>query len=70
METTEKDRLTIAVVSRSEADDRLDAGVEHLQRLASVGKTRGILVTRKGAGQYTVELSEAVPYGLTMQTSD
>lgn len=70
METAVKDSMTIIARSRREALERLDACVEQLQRLAMQEKTRGILVTRRTPGHFTVELSPTVPYGLTLESTD
>jgi hypothetical protein len=58
-------RLEISAVHPDEADDKLNAAVHELQLRARVERTSGILVTRTGAGRYTVELSRDVPYGFT-----
>ncbi|WP_284750763.1 hypothetical protein [Arthrobacter sp. efr-133-R2A-120] len=34
------------------------------------GSGNGILITRKGAGRYTIEVSTSVPRGLTYQIID
>jgi len=46
----------------------LNVMVEEFQHLARQDHSCGILVTRTGPGQFTVELSEQVPYGLTWET--
>lgn len=70
METAVNDNMTVIARSGTEALERLDACVEQLQRLAMQEKTRGILVTRRAAGRYTVELSQAVPFGLTLESTN
>lgn len=51
-----------------DADRLLDLVVEELQHLARQDYRCGILVTKTGPGQFTAELSEQVPYGLTWET--
>ncbi|MCG2624279.1 hypothetical protein LVY72_20525 [Arthrobacter sp. I2-34] len=58
-------RLEIRAAHPDEADEKLNEAVQELQVLAAVERSRGILVTRTGAGRYTVELSREVPYGFT-----
>lgn len=70
MDPEAKDSITVIARSRSEALERLDACVEHLQHRAMQKKTSGILVTRIGAGHFTVELSNAVPYGVTLESTN
>ncbi len=67
---TAVDSLTVIAGCRSEALEGLDACVEQVQRLAMQEKIRGILVTRRAAGHFTVELSHAVPYGLTREATN
>ncbi|MFD1214840.1 hypothetical protein ACFQ36_22700 [Arthrobacter sp. GCM10027362] len=52
-----------------EADMLLNLVVEEFQNLARQDPGCGILVTRTGPGQFTVELSEQVPYGLTWEAT-
>jgi len=58
-------KLEISATHPDEADDKLNAAVRELQLRARADGSRGILVTRTGAGRYTVELSPDVPYGFT-----
>lgn len=60
--------LTISATTRSEADEKLDSSVQQLRGRARENPTRGILVTKRGAGQFTVELSDQVPYGQTWES--
>jgi hypothetical protein len=53
-----------------EAEEHLNAATRELRRLAEAEKRRGILITSTGAGCYTAELSDAVPYGLTQEARD
>lgn len=58
-------RLEISATHPDEADEKLNAAVNELQLRARADRSHGILVTRTGAGRYTVELSREVPYGFT-----
>lgn len=58
----------ITASSASDADKLLDLVVEELQHLARRDHRCGILVTKTGPGQFTAELSEHVPYGITWET--
>lgn len=69
METPVETCLTIVADSRLEAIERLNASVDQLRKRAIVEKSRGILVTRRGAGKFTVELTSSVPYGMTMEST-
>jgi hypothetical protein len=55
----------ITATTADEAQRLLDIVVEELRHLAVAEGTHGILVTKTGPGQFTVELSEAVPFGVT-----
>ncbi|SDR29997.1 hypothetical protein [Arthrobacter crystallopoietes] len=57
----------ITALSTAEAHQLINIAVEELQHLARQEGSRGILVTRTGPGQFIVELSENVPYGLTLE---
>jgi hypothetical protein len=50
------DPIDIHVTSRSVLDDRLEAAVRHLQGVAVLSKSHGILVTRHGPGAITQRL--------------
>ncbi|NKX51513.1 hypothetical protein HER39_13225 [Arthrobacter deserti] len=62
-------RQEITAASNDEADQLLNAVVEEMQHLAGQEGTCGILVTKTGPGQFTVELSEDVPFGVTEETT-
>jgi len=49
-------------------DDCLNAAVDRMIEVALRGPRQGILVTRLGAGHFTVGLSDAVPFGRTEQS--
>jgi hypothetical protein len=60
--------LTVLATSRSEVDDKLNVSIRQLRGLAQENPVRGILVTRRGPGRFTVELSDQVPYGETWES--
>jgi len=59
--------LTLTVSDRQSMDRELDAAVAAAKAQALNGKHHGILVTRHGMNQFTVDLSETVPFGLTRE---
>ncbi|MBE4718015.1 hypothetical protein [Pseudarthrobacter sp. AB1] len=59
--------IDIHVTSRRLLDERLEAAVRHLQEIAVLAGTHGILITRNGPGHFTAELSEQVPFGMTRE---
>ncbi|ADX71297.1 hypothetical protein D7Z96_18010 [Pseudarthrobacter phenanthrenivorans] len=59
--------LTLTVADRHSMDAELEAAVTAAKAHALAGKRHGILVTRLGADKFTVDLSEAVPFGLTRE---
>jgi hypothetical protein len=59
--------LTLTVSDRHSMDSQLDDAVAAAKAHALDGKRHGILVTRHGAGTFTVDLSETVPFGLTRE---
>ena len=61
------DPIDIHVTSRSVLDERLEADVRHIQGVAVLGKSHGILVTRHGPGHYTASLSDRGPFGMTRE---
>jgi hypothetical protein len=60
-------RHYVNATSVEEADRLLNAVVDEFQHLARQEGGLGILVTKTGSGQFSVELSEKVPYGLTIE---
>lgn len=58
-------RKKITVSTVDQAHRLLNAAVEEFQREAAIDRLYGVLVTKTGPGQYTVELSDQVPYGIT-----
>jgi hypothetical protein len=63
--TTTHAKKKITATTAEEAQRLLDIVVEELRHLAVNEGTHGILVTKTGPGQFTVELSDNVPYGIT-----
>lgn len=61
------ERINIQVNSRQDLDDRLEAAVRDLQEAALYAGTCGILITRHFPGEYTAELSDQVPFGMTRE---
>jgi hypothetical protein len=59
--------LTLTVADRQSMDTELDAAVTAAKAHALAGRRHGILVTRLGVDTFTVDLSEAVPFGLTRE---
>lgn len=59
--------LTLTVSDRQSMDSELDAAVAAAKAHALSGKRHGILVTRHGVNQFTVDLSETVPFGVTRE---
>jgi len=60
--------LTVLATTRSEVDDKLNVSIQRLRVLAQENPARGILVTKRGPGRFTVELSDQVPYGETWES--
>lgn len=59
--------LILTVADRASMDSRLDAAVTAAKAQALVEKRHGILVTRHSMDEFTVALSETVPFGLTRE---
>ena len=57
--------IGVTVSDRASMDRCLDAAVERMIDVALRHRTHGILVTRRHDGYFTVELSDAVPFGYT-----
>lgn len=58
---------TLTITDRASMDQQLDAAVAAALARALISKSHGILVTRHSQEKFTVALSEAVPYGETME---
>ena len=59
--------LTLTVADRASMDSQLEAAVTAAKAQALAEKRHGILVTRHSMGEFTVALSETVPFGLTRE---
>ena len=59
--------LTVTVADRESMDSELDAAVTAAKAYALAGQRHGILVTRLGVDKFTVDLSEAVPFGCSRE---
>jgi hypothetical protein len=65
--TTANFPLTLTVADRHSMDNELEAAVTAAKAHALAEKRHGILVTRHSMDKFTVDLSEAVPFGLTRE---
>jgi hypothetical protein len=61
--TTKGYAATLEIDSRSVLEDELDSLVDDAIQHALANPGRGILVTRRGPGTFTIELSDEVPQG-------
>ncbi|QCP00731.1 hypothetical protein FCN77_15505 [Arthrobacter sp. 24S4-2] len=70
METlTEHDlSITVIVTDRDSLENQLNAAVSAVRERAIGEWRRGIVVTRHGASEFTVALSDSVPFGLTQES--
>lgn len=60
--------ITIWATTQSEADEQLNSAVMAMQEQAfCCVARRGLLATKHGGGEFTVELSDLVPYGQTWE---
>jgi hypothetical protein len=66
-ETLSSPRIEVTATPAAEADRLLDRAARALQHRALRGDRRGVLATRHDAGRYSLELSQAVPFGLTQE---
>lgn len=69
METfTEHDlSITVIVTDRDSLENQLNAAVSAVRERETGERRRGILVTRHGANEFTVALSDSVPFGMTQE---
>jgi hypothetical protein len=63
--TTTTAQKQVTASTAAEAEHLLNMVTDELQRHAREEGSHGILVTKTGPGQFTVELSDHVPYGIT-----
>lgn len=59
--------VTVTVGRAAEVADRLTAAVDAVLAETAGNSTKGILVTAHGPDTFTVELSDEVPYGTTLE---
>lgn len=59
--------IHIQAENSRDAQEQLNAAESQLRLRAMQERTCGILVTRKGAGDYVLALNERVPYGMTLE---
>jgi hypothetical protein len=62
--------IVITATDRAGLDRQLDEAVATTRTKAMHERRRGILVTRHGYDTFTVDLSDAVPFGLTREHQD
>ena len=62
-----KPTLEVTVSDTAAMETELSAAVDAVQQAALTERRCGILITRNGAGKYTVSLSDDVPFGLTWE---
>lgn len=62
--------LTVTVRDRASMENQLDAAVSSLRAATAYEGRNGILVTRNGLKEFTVELSETVPFGMTYERQE
>ncbi|MDP9906023.1 hypothetical protein, partial [Arthrobacter bambusae] len=67
MRTTIDTQITVTVTDRASMEHQLDEALTVAMTRAVHEGRRGILVTRQGFGSFTVALSDAVPFGLTLE---
>lgn len=63
------EKMEVLVHHARELDYALNSKLMELQHTALAKGTSGILVTRHGPGQFTLELSQDVPFGYTQEKS-
>lgn len=61
--------IRITAFNRSDLERKLDEAVAVAKDAALRERSRGILVTRHHSDTFTVELSSAVPFGTTRESS-
>ncbi|SDL94975.1 hypothetical protein [Arthrobacter sp. ok362] len=67
MQTTIDLPITVTATDRSSMERQLDAAVEAALSQAMHEGRQGILVTQHDHASFTVDLSDAVPFGLTRE---
>jgi AmiR/NasT family two-component response regulator len=59
--------VAVRITDRDSLENQLDAAVAAVRERATGEKRRGVLVTRHSATEFTVALSDHVPFGLTQE---
>lgn len=59
--------LTVTATDPESRDLKLEAAVAAIKEQGRMDGQKGILVTRHAPGSFTVELSNDVPFGLTLE---
>ena len=62
--------LTVTVRDRASMESQLDAAVSRVRSAVGHDRPSGILVTRRGSDEVTVELSDTVPFGMIHERQD
>jgi len=62
-----KRTLEVTVSDTTAMETELSAAIDAVRQAALAERRCGILITRHGAGKYTVTLSDDVPFGLTRE---
>lgn len=70
MKTTIDLPIAVSVTDRASMERQLDQAVTIAKTRAMHEGRQGILVTRHDYNSFTVDLSEAVPFGLTREHQD
>jgi hypothetical protein len=70
MRTAFHPTIAITATDRSSMDRQLDEAVAVARSRAMREGRQGILVTRHAYDSFTVSLSDAVPFGLTLEHQD
>jgi hypothetical protein len=68
--TTTKLSIALTVTDRASMERQLDEAVSAAKTEAMVERSQGILVTRHGVGSFSVALTDAVPFGETLEQQD
>jgi hypothetical protein len=58
--------VEVRVDTASQIESMLEAAIEKLQPMATLSR-QGILVTRLDPGHFSISVSDAVPFGVTLE---
>ena len=59
--------ITVIITDRESLESQLDAAVSAIREGSMAERRWGILVTRHAANEFTVALSESVPFGMIQE---